>query len=1143
MPGNEYVLPIGADASSFAAELKQMKKDIGDLKGVSVQSTNAMTEGFNKAAGAQQTIISNTVAANKAIKDQGQASQQLASVYGTLATAAGKATNSAPIKKYADEFKKLADLASKATKLNVQFDDADMVLFEGVLNRTQGELKGLTALIEVLKPKLAGLDPNSDEFLLLSEQVSVAEKVIAEFNGEIDNTAGKSKSLKAQLKDLKAELSLLDDQGLSNTKRFEQMAIKAGQLEDQIGDTSNRVKVLASDTKYIDATIQAVTAVTAGFGLAQGATALFGSENKELAEVLNKVQGAMVILQSLQQIQNILQKESALNVLTSRTAHVANTVAIEAETGAVVGETVATEVANVATKSLWTTLIANPIGIVLAAIGVLIAAFSSYKTKATEAAEAQDELNKSALRFADIGLQGNLSALERNKSLALAEAKNKGASEKELFNIEQDFQKRKIGLRESYLDEIKGKGADEVGVETTIKDDKAKLLADQLSFEADQRKTSNENAKASYQQRLAIEASYQKALADIKKQYRDTSNELIINEREQEKATLKAKFDDEVSAIDELLAEQKKAGKLTKELQTVADKEKTALRNKYNTDALKLDVDFYKAQADLLIQANNAIAEVSNTAVGNEVAGVREKYNSLIKEIELNNTRITSQQTALTEADKQAIIDNNNAIQELYSAQATAISKILTQAKLDRINNQKDLAISTIDQLKVEGLTEEQLTRLKEEKKLEIQKDFAQQSIDTITKNLIKQKKVTEEQVAQLTNADNIQGAANAGVDIFTFLGISIDDADVKAKLTELMGVIAKELPTVPVKAFNLQEEFFKLIGLGISDAEAKKNVQIAMKSIGDAFAQVTTIIANNAQAQVDSIQRVIDALDNQISTQQDTVDKQKELSDKGLANDLSNQQRLLDDLKTKKDEEVSAREKAQEKLNEIRKQEAIIQSASIVAGNIETGVNMVNAMSKIFKAHAGIPFVGIALAVGFGALMLSTFLAIKNSIKAASSEAPKFREGGGMKLKGNKHEDGGIGLYNGDKKIAEYEGDEYLFAIRNASTNKYLPLLDAINKDNPMSMRKQMMRLLKGTGVGLPDEAVKTTIQLQRETDGIKLKYAFGSANNEELGSIDRNVLELVTLQKAPKKEVIDMGDHIIEREPGRSRKIIKSK
>ncbi len=286
---NEYVLPIGSDASGLLNDLREVKSQIAQLQSTAKQLTGKMQTGFADVSEAQNKATQSVINGNKAIKEQTGLAQQLAQVYDTLATSAAKANDTAPIKKYADEFKRLSDLAAKTTNLKVNFDDSDILVFSTVLKQTGDQMKALSTLLDILKGKLKALDPNSNEFKLLSEQISAAEQVITEFNGEIDNTAKKSSSLKGQLRALKQELALMEDQGLDNTKNFQDMAIKAGQLEDQLGDTSARIRVLASDTKYIDATIQAVTAVTAGFGLAQGATALFGSENKELAEVLNKV--------------------------------------------------------------------------------------------------------------------------------------------------------------------------------------------------------------------------------------------------------------------------------------------------------------------------------------------------------------------------------------------------------------------------------------------------------------------------------------------------------------------------------------------------------------------------------------------------------------------------------------------------------------------------------------------------------------------------------------------------------------------------------------------------------------------------------------------------------------------------------------
>ena len=62
------------------------------------------------------------------------------------------------------------------------------------------------------------------------------------------------------------------------------MSVRAGQLEDQIGDTNAQIKILSSDTAKFDGLISGVTGLVGAFTAVQGAVGLFGAENEELQE-------------------------------------------------------------------------------------------------------------------------------------------------------------------------------------------------------------------------------------------------------------------------------------------------------------------------------------------------------------------------------------------------------------------------------------------------------------------------------------------------------------------------------------------------------------------------------------------------------------------------------------------------------------------------------------------------------------------------------------------------------------------------------------------------------------------------------------------------------------------------------------------
>ena len=159
----------------------------------------------------------------------------------------------------------------------------------------------------------------SKSFTLLGNEAESA-------GNEIEKTDKKTASYKTQLKQMRSEvitltleLNKMKDAGKQGTKEFTDLDTKiktltndAGRLDDVIRDVSGTVKNAGSDTRGLDRTLRVVTSVSAGFQLAQGSIALFGSENKELTNALIKLNGIMAVTNALQQIQDELLKEDSV---------------------------------------------------------------------------------------------------------------------------------------------------------------------------------------------------------------------------------------------------------------------------------------------------------------------------------------------------------------------------------------------------------------------------------------------------------------------------------------------------------------------------------------------------------------------------------------------------------------------------------------------------------------------------------------------------------------------------------------------------------------------------------------------------------------------------------------------------------------
>ena len=139
-----------------------------------------------------------------------------------------------------------------------------------------------------------------------------AKKALDNQAKAIDNVGKSGKSLVGQLRVLKQELSALEIAGQDGTAAFNQLLIAAAKLEDQIGDTRARVKILASDTFKFDAAVGATQALASGFELAQGAATLFGAESEDLQKAIAKVTAATAVANGVQQLSSLIKEESAV---------------------------------------------------------------------------------------------------------------------------------------------------------------------------------------------------------------------------------------------------------------------------------------------------------------------------------------------------------------------------------------------------------------------------------------------------------------------------------------------------------------------------------------------------------------------------------------------------------------------------------------------------------------------------------------------------------------------------------------------------------------------------------------------------------------------------------------------------------------
>lgn len=260
------------------------------------------------------------------------------------------------------------------------------------------EFTGRNNLSQAAQGVKKDLEAINNEAGKVSQNVSKYDAFAARF----ENISNSTKPLKAQLRTLKALLADMNMEGFNDQGLMTEVAMKAGQIEDSINDARDAIHRFSSDTHNLDATIQAFQLGAAGTSVLAGAMGMLGVESEKTQKMILKVQSALAVLNGVQQIANILNKDSALmqklkaiRLAATTKAEVQNTVALAANTVAEKANTTATAASTVAqngwntAKAIAKAILGDYTGLILLGVGAL----STYAMFTSDAADEQDEMN------------------------------------------------------------------------------------------------------------------------------------------------------------------------------------------------------------------------------------------------------------------------------------------------------------------------------------------------------------------------------------------------------------------------------------------------------------------------------------------------------------------------------------------------------------------------------------------------------------------------------------------------------------------------------------------------------------------------------------------------------------------------------
>lgn len=300
---------------------------------------------------------------------------------------------------------------------------------------------------------------------------------------------------------------------------FSQEALTAAkyvaQLKDRIGDAKELVAAFNPDRKFA-AFSQSINGVVGGFSALQGSMALFGVKSEDVEKTLLKVQAAMALSQGLNQVNASIDgfKNLATVVKSSTLFIKLNSIATEAATAAQRLFGISVDATSVSFRVLKGAIAATGIGVLIILIGEAVSFFNDLASAAEKAAEAEKTALDLRTKYAAIGNKGELEFIESQKKLDLAKAKARGASEKELFEIEQGWQNTKIKSLQRYHDEVKGDDIKELDSAREIQKAKNEMEISGLDHKTKIHEKESTEAKAHRAKMLAEEIAAEKKRHD-----------------------------------------------------------------------------------------------------------------------------------------------------------------------------------------------------------------------------------------------------------------------------------------------------------------------------------------------------------------------------------------------------------------------------------------------------------------------------------------------------------------------------------------------------------------------------------------------------------------------------------------------------
>ena len=328
---------------------------------------------------------------------------------------------------------------------------------------------------------------------------------------------------------------------------------------------------------------------------------------------------------------------------------------------------------------------------------------------------------------------------------------------------------------------------------------------------------------------------------------------------------------------------------------------------------------------------------------------------------------------------------------------------------------------------------------------------------------------------------------------------------------------VQQQIQEIDKKTNDIEADYAESLGKRIQEIY-KAFSENMFEPLAEGFTALLDYQIEEAEKRLEDVEEL---LDKAVELREDSESKIEEINNKLKESDKGNTEALKQQLADEMVLLVQRQQNERDLQKQKEREEALIKKKEKQQRKIELGQKLIEGIVNTA--------VGVTAALKYGPILGPIFAAIIGAMGALQTgiiikQMSKLEKGG--LLKGKSHKQGGMRV---EGTNIEVEGGE--FVVNKKSTTKYINLIEAINEDNPVKVRRLSNRFENGGVMGKPttiinnyNHAPLVSSSIRKFADGGQLNYGQSVAAIEKNSDAYRVTEALNNMNFNPVVSVVDI-------------------